>query len=232
MGSNSQSRPFRWEHQLRESFEAHSHPSMWCRLPKVTLQLTFRESSCSDGRADFVWAGISEDRPVRCRAKIAVLLRQPTCSRILAALKPRAVRSEKLLLERSGVIAGTFRRWMRRLIAADLISETAPGSYTLGTAFPAADIEFCAFEFKLDDWKRALYQATRYRSFSHRVFVVMPTDMMDNLVRNAERFRRLNIGLIAHHNDGTFRTLIRPKKRLPSSRSSFIRAVGQAIENA
>jgi hypothetical protein len=205
---------------------------MWCRLPKVTLELTFRESSCSDGRADLVWAGVSENWPKRRRAKIAGLLRQPTCSRILAALKPRAVRSEKLLLERSGVVAGTFRQWMRRLIEADLVCELPPGSYVLGPAFPGIEIEFCAFEFKLDDWKRALYQATRYRSFSHRVFVVMPVDVMDNLVRHAERFRRLNVGLIAHHDDGTCRTLIRAKKRSPTSRSSFIRAVGEAIENA
>jgi hypothetical protein len=88
----------------------------------------------------------------------------------------------------------------------------------------------CAFEFKLEDWKRAFYQALRYRTFSHRVFVVMPLNVFENLARHFDRFKRFNVGLIAHNDDGTSRTMLRPRKRAPTSRSNYIRAVGEFIE--
>lgn len=222
-------RMFRWEDDLRESFRAHSDSSLWCRLPGLKLELTFEESTCSNGRADLVWAAVARGWPRRRRKEVASLLRQPTCSRILAALKPRSPRTTSFLFRRTGVGPATFRASMRRLLGAKLVSETEKGSFVLGPSFPGAEVEFCAFEFKLDDWKRAFQQALRYRTFSHRVFVVMPLAMVDNLNRQVDRFRRFNVGLIAHNKDGRSTTVLRPRKRLPTSRPSFIRAVGELI---
>lgn len=222
-------RAFRWERELRDSFQNNTARSLWCRLPKVSLELTFDESTCSNGRADLVWAGIASGWLRRRQNEVALLLRQPTCSRILAELKPRAARTEGFLLRRAGVIPSTFRQWMRRLLASGLARESSLERYVLGTSFPDAKIEFCAFEFKLDDWKRAFCQALRYRTFSHRVFVVMPANMLNNLTRHVDRFKRFNVGLIAHRDDGTSKTVVRPKKRLPSSRPNFIRAIGQLM---
>jgi hypothetical protein len=222
-------RVFRWERQLQASFQTNADRSLWCRLPRVSLELTFRESTCSNGRADLVWAGIAAHWPRRRHKEVSLLLRQPTCSRILAELKPRAARTEAFLARRAGVTQPTFRHWMRRLLASALARKTGRARYILGSSFPGTEVEFCAFEFKLNDWKRAFCQALRYRTFSHRVFVVMPVNMLDNLTRHVDRFKRFNVGLIAHCDDGTSETLMRPKKRLPTSRPNFIRALGQLI---
>lgn len=53
----------------------------------------------------------------------------------------------------------------------------------------------CAIEAKLSDWKRALYQATRYQDFANQSWVVMDEKNIATARKNIEQFRRLNVGL-------------------------------------
>ena len=93
-------------------------------------------------------------------------------------------------------------------------------------------IEICSFEFKLENWKRALYQAKRYRTFSHRVFVVMPTRTVGRVNGALEYFRRFNIGLIGHDAKGASEQVLPSRKREPISRAGFIRALGMLLDQA
>ncbi|WP_213807552.1 hypothetical protein [Granulicella sp. dw_53] len=90
--------------------------------------------------------------------------------------------------------------------------------------FPS--VEICSFELKLKNWQRALYQATRYRSFSHRVFVVMPVKGAYVAYQHEEQFRKANVGLVAHEKSGQSRVLVRPKKRSPHAGYRTIMALG------
>jgi hypothetical protein len=87
-------------------------------------------------------------------------------------------------------------------------------------------VEICSFELKLKNWQRALYQATRYRSFSQRVFVVMPPGSAELAYRNKYLFERANIGLVSHDTSGQSRVLVRPKKRPPNATYRTIMAIG------
>ncbi len=114
---------------------------------------------------------------------------------------------------------------MNQLSEVGVIAIKEDGGYVLNENWRLPKIEIVAFEFKLGDWKRAFYQATRYRSFAHRVFVVMPAETVSR-VRNAhEAFRRQNIGLISHDESGATR-LLPSLKRNPKSPSSFLQAIG------
>lgn len=220
---------FRWEEDLRSSFLQRAEPDLWTRAGADGDVTSLCESTCSFGRADWVWARFfdrSQDASVH---KYPELLKQPACSRILASLLPQSPRTLDYLQARSGVIDATFRAWMARLSDAMLIAEMEPGRFTLGAAFPNWRLEICSFEFKLSNWRRALYQAKRYRTFSHRVYVVMPSQSIGPASRSIEAFRRSNIGLIEHSTSGDSKRLFVPTKRLPGSRASLIRAMGMLL---
>lgn len=57
------------------------------------------------------------------------------------------------------------------------------------------NINVVSFELKLTDWKTAIIQAFRYRSFSDKVFVVMPEDTVKRAVAHTDQFDRYGIGL-------------------------------------
>ena len=218
------------EEDLRQSFLKHASPSLWSRPVPGCRVRTAVESTCSEGRADWVWAGIACNWPESVGPGVAELLQQPTCSRILEVLKPQAVRRESFLYARSGVGVPTFRRWLIELVQTGLVCDLGDGRYVLGAQFAVPQIEICSFEFKLDNWKRAFYQAKRYRTFSHRVFVVMPPRTVGRVNGAVEHFRRFNIGLIAHDGNGISEQVLPSRKREPISRAGFIRALGMLFD--
>ncbi len=219
---------FKSEEALRDSFLRYAPEDLWTRTNKNAVIKTTTESQCSDGRADWVWA--SADRwPKDLSTEAAVLLRQPTCSRILALLCQRRSHREAYLAERSGVADATFRRWMDALVEYELAVEDS-GTYRLGRPIGTANFEVCSFEFKLNDWKRALYQAKRYATFSHRVYVVIPDERYSRVENHLDLFATFNIGLILHDDEGYSERVLYSRKRTPRSRSNFIRAFGMLAD--
>lgn len=221
---------FRWEEDLRASFEEHACHSLWSRAPRDLPVTKVQESQCSEGRADLVWATLLDSwTSSDLKPDVVDLLTQPTCSRILSLLKPSAVRSEEYLFERTGVTARTFYTWLDTLLEAELVEDIDNGRLVLGPHFDVPDVEICSFEFKLDNWRRAFYQAKRYRTFSHRVFVVMPPERLKPALEAGAWFERFNIGLITHAADGSTQLHVPSKKRAPTSRYRFIMALGMLL---
>lgn len=54
-----------------------------------------------------------------------------------------------------------------------------------------------AFEMKLSNWKRALVQAFRYRSFAEASYVLLDKKHIAPAIRHIERFQTANIGLMS-----------------------------------
>jgi hypothetical protein len=52
-----------------------------------------------------------------------------------------------------------------------------------------------SIELKLKDWKKAVKQAFRYRSFSHQAFVIMDHKCLNPAISNIAYFKHFNIGL-------------------------------------
>ncbi len=57
--------------------------------------------------------------------------------------------------------------------------------------------EVIAFEAKLSDWRRAIYQAYRNTTFASRSYVVLPNHIAQRARRNAEIFDGYGVGLCA-----------------------------------
>ncbi|WP_421908260.1 hypothetical protein [Methanolacinia petrolearia] len=60
----------------------------------------------------------------------------------------------------------------------------------------------CAYEAKLKNWKRALFQAFRYKAFVKVSYVIMDHDHINPALSNMEKFRNSNVGLLSIDNDG------------------------------
>src|ERR1039458_3086765 len=189
-------RTFRWEEDLRESFRNHGLPGFWKHDRGSWSMATLDESTCSDGRADLVCASLPKNALEGRFRDWCALITQPTCSRVLACLPRTSVRTEQFLAQRVGVADQSLRRTLRNMVRAGLLCDVGGGRYHLDDHFVVPPIEIASFEFKLSNWRRALYQATRYRSFSHLLYVVLPVESSQIAAENSNQFRSLNIGLI------------------------------------
>lgn len=72
-----------------------------------------------------------------------------------------------------------------------------------------------AFEMKLRNWKRALKQAYRYKSFSEYSYVLMDNECIDPALKQIDLFKKSNIGLLGIDNKGTIYRYFIPQKDLP-----------------
>lgn len=216
---------FRWERELSESFQESVRPSLWSRRIGGTWTLA-RESVCSEGRADLVWGRFDESRSLREVRRYAGLFQNQTSSRILAVLLREMELPGEDILKRIGVSRPVLQKWLRALVEAGLIEKVAGNCYSLISPPKMPKVEICSFELKLKNWQRALYQATRYRSFSHRVFVVMPPSSAELAYKHRQFFERANIGLVSHDTSGQSRILVRSKTRRPHATYRTIMAIG------
>lgn len=216
---------FRWESELSESFQECARPSLWSRRKGGTWTLV-RESACSEGRADLVWGRFEESPSLGELRRHAGLLQNLTSSRILAVLYRDVGLPAEDLLRRIGVSRPVLQKWLRALVEAGLIEKNAGDFYSPNASRKMPKVEICSFELKLKNWQRALYQATRYRSFSQRVFVVMPPCPAGLAYKNKHLFERANVGLVSHDTSGQSQILVRPKARRPYATYRTIMAIG------
>lgn len=71
----------------------------------------------------------------------------------------------------------------------------------------ARSTKLIAFEAKLTRWRDALRQATAYRSFADKSYVVLSAPLATTAIKNAKEFRAEGVGLLVVKN-GAIRTLI------------------------
>lgn len=75
-----------------------------------------------------------------------------------------------------------------------------------------------AIEFKLTNWRRAIYQAFRYRNFDNESYVILDRKRADAAIKNLKEFERVNIGLITVERSGEMISWFLPEPGLPFSK--------------
>lgn len=78
-------------------------------------------------------------------------------------------------------------------------------------------ISFISFELKLKNWKKALHQAFRYRSFSHFSYVVISPEGESAALKNKASFEKYNIGLAVYRTKSNLDILVKPSPSKPFS---------------
>ena len=218
---------FSTEDQLMAAFDsALAGSELWLGLPGRRTFL-MEEVEGIHGRVDRMMVSLpSALRPTKSRSE---LLQQETCCRIVVALRARQPKSVEQLALDAGRSREIVRYWLSRMADECLVRALPAGGYVLGPKSTLPECEIWCFEGKLRDWKRALYQATRYRAFAHRSFVVMPHDCIRSAERQVDRFRLARIGLLSLDDSGRFRTITKPRSQQPRSPVMFTMAKGRAL---
>ncbi|CAM3385495.1 MULTISPECIES: hypothetical protein [Saccharibacillus] len=188
-----------------------------------------REVDCWQGRADLVKANLKSDYENLDMHQIE-LLKHYTCSNIISLLHKKAPRTEEYLQKALGLSSRTLKKWLISLEKNQIACKNSYGSYLISDEFSLPNAELYAYEVKLHNWKRALYQANQYKGFSNFSFVVMPKKNINAALANIEAFYANNIGLIQIDELGLEEILFKPKKIQPRKKSYNLIGIALAIE--
>lgn len=74
-----------------------------------------------------------------------------------------------------------------------------------------------AIEAKLHNWQRALKQAYRYKWFSDKSFVCLPSNNVSSAKKNIDKFKKMGVGLMGFCEDKGFQIFYSPKTESPIS---------------
>lgn len=87
--------------------------------------------------------------------------------------------------------------------------------YILDKKYSLSFSKSIAIEAKLRDWKRALFQAYRYKWFANYSYVMLDEVHIEPALKNLELFKKHNIGLISISLEGKLNKYNLPKKEKP-----------------
>lgn len=212
--------------------ESHLTPVFIRSLPqgsrshKSPTRILIPELDGIQGRPDLVDANIQS---LPCDVNLdalATCLRSPAKAQLLALLRHKAPRGRAYLRTFTGLSNSHLGAYIRQLERVGLVEVHKTSAVSLRFPLPWHMVDIVSYELKLYNWRRALHQAMCYRSFSHNVWVVMPTAGAKHAQKLKEIFRINGIGLMSVDEGGGTHIEIRSKKRRPASRRFYLMAVG------
>ena len=213
---------------MAEAFEkCLCKPGHFSDLP--IFQSVFREVICQQGIVDFVASPNSKltNHPIREITK-SVKSNGTGSVRVLSLLKPKAPRTVQYIIKRTGYSNHTARHILSTLMRKGLVRQNTKGSYVLYRKTVIPQVELWAFELKLRNWKRALFQALQCKAFANYVVVVFPKNRKALLNKHLYRFRKMRIGVILFDPiDESHDFLVKPLKDRPTSRMHYLYTFSQ-----
>lgn len=88
-----------------------------------------------------------------------------------------------------------------------------------------------AFELKLKNWRQALKQAFRYRTFSNLSFVILDEKYVELALNHIDEFIKFNVGLASINKNNGIKVFHLPKRKAPFS-ISYVMNLENKIINA
>ena len=180
----------------------------------------FREVDSVRGRADFI--GFKGDPRYYCKNTNPLSSADAT---ILSLLKQKSPRTIKYLLEKIKYSESTIRNSLKFLLANKFIKNTKLDSYTLSIASKQFKVGIYAFELKLNNPKRAIFQAQQSKAYADRVIIVVPPSQIKNYDRFSLTMGRWGIGLMS------FDPIMRSLSLIKRPRATSVYSMKQKIYN-
>jgi len=175
------------------------------------------EFDCFQGVADVV-AGVQNGYRLFPRsAKINSRLVTLSTARVLSMLAGRKTSTVVRLSRGTGLSASTVRKQVRVLSQLGMVRLREGGRISVGRDIRPPFREITAFEVKVKDWRSGIYQARNYRSFAHKVSVVLPLNRAKLLGARLHDFRRMKVGLLGINPSGKAEWFLKPRRRRPIS---------------
>lgn len=165
----------------------------------------YREISCRQGRPDFIALRNNKNKGILKPPESTGLV-GPS---ILSLLKLKSPRTLNYLVEHSEFSEKSIRQALKELLQTGHVEVTKTGSYIRGEALDFSKSELWAFELKLDNPKRAVFQAQQCRAYADRVIIVVPPGQEINYRRFNQAMNRWHIGLATFDPDNEEFKIIR-----------------------
>lgn len=189
------------------------------------------EVDCNRGRPDIVFAFLADKdgKLGETSESLSKAFTQMTKARIITQLKKSKSISVDDIKQLTGYTIRTIRQHLNELVKLGIVSVNQKQLFNLSHSYKIPDAEIWTFELKVSNWRRAIYQALRYRGFSHYVVVVMPKENIEYAKNNIKIFKNLNVGLATINENGDIQFLKKPRKRLPISESHYLCNLGYIL---
>lgn len=161
-----------------------------------------REIPCKEGIADFI---CYKNTPFLKKYKNIILEINNLIGKGFIPIISVLLKYQKQTLDEFETNTGYDRKRLRKILLVlqkyKVIKTNKALQYSLYAKWKNFDVDLWAFELKLKNWKRALYQATQYKVFSNYVFTVFPEYKRNLLEKNIKYFKNLNIGCLLQDSD-------------------------------
>lgn len=187
-----------------------------------------KELDCWQGRADIVLARCMQD--INISYDQAQTLSKLTNSTVISLLHYQSPRTIDYICKKTGLTRNTIKSAIRELKKTDIVLESNSKSVYLNESFTIPKFKFHAYEAKLHNWKRALYQSIQYYGFAIKSSVVMPKRYIQPAINNLDSFKKNGIGLISINNHGKSEIILKPKKNQSNKKAFYLVGVGKVIK--
>lgn len=192
-----------------------------------THTIALRELDCWQGRADLVVAKMKTQYQISQEG--LELLNRLGHATILALLHKKRPLTFATIASKSGLSLSTLKKYLNELKQANVVQISETGGYLLHSDILLPQIEFHAYEAKLRDWRRALYQAINYYGFAQYSSVVMPERFIKPALENLWTFEANGVGLLSYSFDG-LKIHLKPKRNRPRKRSFHLVGIGRVLK--
>jgi hypothetical protein len=177
----------------------------------------YREISCRQGRPDFIALRYKFSSDNRHSIDVPGLVGPA----ILQTLKPKAPLTFEFGRE-------SIRKSLRLMIQNGYIEQLESGAYRLGAEMAYEKPEIWTFELKLNNPKKAVFQAQQSRAYAERAIIVVPPGQERNYQRFRETMQRWHVGLSTFNPiTGVFRFIRKGRKARALSPTQQIYTLSQ-----
>jgi len=193
------------------------------------IQNHVTELTARQGIADFVLSPtlLRGDR-LEWLTKLATSITSPSAAAVASNLQVGRNSTVEVISRKSGVSGKTALRALEGMTKEGVVRETVGCGFRLAKPIRDTDLELWAFELKLKNLKRAMYQALQYKAFAHSVSIVVPEDAARLAAPRLHEFRSHRVGVLTFNpTNGTLRVLVRPSRSRPISREQYLFALSK-----
>lgn len=181
------------EAEFGSSFEKYiqSNP-----LNYFSYDMIYKEVESFQGIPDYL--GINMSRLYNGSEKTLQIpiARWHTISILLAFMKKKQFRTPAYIVKKTGLSQRIVIKELNYLCRLGICEKNNTGSYKFVENFEMPIAHIHSFELKMNNWKRALFQAVRYKTFSEYTSIVMPFEKEQILLKNIDSFKASNIGAL------------------------------------
>ncbi len=189
----------------------------------------FREVASCHGRPDFV-----------CLRRNSSSDYFPSSSKlglvgasVMASLNGSTGQTLEMIQQKTGYAISSIKTALSQLVIDGFVRKTKNDKFRIVSPTFFGKLETIAFELKLKNVKRALFQAQQYRCFADKVYIVVPPQLVSKFEKHKEVMSLWKIGLASYDPlNNKFCVVIKSQSKKPKTKHQVIYTVMNAISNA